>query len=286
MNGMKRMLTAGGIVLLLAGAAIIWLSLPSSPVKAQFRRDVAAELHKNRLQGGGEAFTEADFAHLPEAVQAYIKSCGYIGAAKMSWLGMEYRDVAFSQGRGSTAMTIDYAQYNFVSAPCRLAVIDSRLFGIPFEGYDYYRGGQGGMKGVLAKAITLFDQNGADMDRACLVTFLAESMFAPSILLQDYITLEELNEHQVRASITYGGQTASGIFTFNARHEMTAFTTNDRAATAADGSMEYVPWSALCTEYKTAADGIRRPTRFQAVWNYPDGDFTYFDGAISAVTCG
>ena len=26
------------------------------------------------------------------------------------------------------------------------------------------------------------------------------------------------------------------------------------------------------------------PDRFQAIWNYPDGEFVYFDGVISTVS--
>lgn len=110
----------------------------------------------------------------------------------MSYLKMEYHDVDFLQGRNGPALTIDYTQYNFIKEPCRMAFIDSSMFGIPFEGYDYYQNGTGGMKGVIAKAITVFDQKGADMDRACLVTFLTESLFAPAILLQDYIIFERI----------------------------------------------------------------------------------------------
>lgn len=204
----------------------------------------------------------------------------------MSYLKMEYQDVDFVQGRNGAKLKIDYTQYNFIKEPCRMALIDSSMFGIPFEGYDYYQNGAGGMKGVIAKAITLFDQTGADMDKACLATFLAESMFAPSILLQDYISFEEINDFEVRATITYGGQTASGIFTFNERYEMISFTTNDRAATGTDRSMEYIPWSALCKDYQLSENGIKYPTKFQAVWNYPDGDFIYFDGIISEVSYG
>ena len=142
------------------------------------------------------------------------------------------------------------------------------------------------MKGVIAKAITLFDQTGADMDKACLATFLAESLFAPTILLQDYIAFEEISTHKIRATITYGGQVASGIFTFNEQYEMISFTTNDRAATGTDGSMEYIPWSAICSDYQPAPNGIKYPTKFQAVWNYQDGDFVYFDGVISEVSYG
>ena len=76
----------------------------------------------------------------------------------MSYLKMEYRDVDFMQDRTGPALKIDYTQYNFVSEPSRMALIDSSMFGVPFEGYDYYQNGIRGMKGVIAKGITLFNQ--------------------------------------------------------------------------------------------------------------------------------
>ena len=138
----------------------------------------------------------------------------------------------------------------------------------------------------IAKAITLFNQTGADMDKACLATFLAESLFAPTILLKDYIIFEEINDFEVRATISYKGQTASGIFNFNEQYEMISFTTNDRAVANTDGTVEYIPWSALCGDYTVAKNGIKYPTKFQAVWNYSDGDFTYFDGTIDKISYG
>lgn len=282
----RKMLIAVGILLVFAGALMIWFNISYSPVKKQFQNDVASLVEHNKLPNGNEVFTKDDFVDLPTVIQKYIENCGYIGTPKMSYLKMEYHDVNFSQGRNDAKLKIDYTQYNFVKEPCRIALIDSSMFGVPFEGYDYYKNGTGGMKGVIAKSITLFDQTGADMDKACLATFLAESMFAPSILLQDYITFEEISDFEVQATITYGGQTASGVFTFNKQYEMISFTTNDRAATGTDGSMEYIPWSALCNDYKVSENGIKYPTKFQAVWNYPDGDFIYFDGVISGVSYG
>lgn len=281
-----KMIVAIGVLLVLVGTLTIWFNISYSPVKKQFQHDVAALLDKNKLVVDNEIFTEKDFSHLPFAIQKYIENCGYIGTPKMSYFKMEYHNVGFSQGRNGPTLTIDYTQYNFVNEPCRMALIDSRMFGIPFQGYDYYQNGTGGMKGVIAKAITLFDQTGADMDKACLVTFLAESLFAPAVLLQDYIIFEELSDLEVRTTITYGGQTASGIFTFNEQYEMISFTTNDRAVAGTDGSMEYVPWSALCNDYQLSANGMKYPTKFQAVWHYPDGDFVYFDGRINEISYG
>lgn len=282
----RKMFVVIGVLLVLIGMLMIWFNIPYSPVKKQFQNDIATISAENKLSVGDEVFTEKDFSDLPLAIQKYIENCGYIGKRKMSYLKMEYHNVNFSQGRNKPALTIDYTQYNFINEPCRMALIDSSMFGIPFEGYDYYQNGTGGMKGIIAKLITLFDQKGKDMDKACLATFLAESLFAPAILLQNYIAFEELSDFEVRATITYKGQTASGIFTFNEQYEMISFTTNDRAVTGTDGSIEYIPWSAICCNYQLSENGIKYPTKFQAVWNYPDEDFIYFDGVIGEVSYG
>lgn len=272
--------------IVLIGTLMIWLNISYSPAKKQFQNDVSELMTDNQLSVDHEVFKEEGFSNLPVAIQKYVANCGYIGTSKMSYLKMEYQNVDFLQGRNGPALTINYTQYNFVKKPSRLAFIDSSMLGIPFEGYDYYQNGKGGMKGVIGKIITLFDQTGADMDKACLVTFLAESLFAPSILLQDYISFEELSDFEVKATINYKKQTASGIFTFNKQYEMISFTTNDRAVTGTNGSIEYIPWSAICSDYQVFENSIKYPTKFQAVWNYSDEDFTYFDGNISKITYG
>lgn len=281
----KMFILIGGLFVLI-GIILIWFYVPYSPVKRDFQNDIDALMSENQLRTNNEVFTKEDFSSLPVAIQKYIQNCGYIGTPKMSYLRMEYNNVDFSQGKNHPTLKIDYMQYNFINEPCRMALIDSSMFGIPFEGYDYYQNGTGGMKGVIAKAITLFDQTGVDIDKACLATFLAESLFAPTILLQDYITFEEISDFEVQATISYKEQKASGIFTFNEQYEMISFTTNDRAVAGTDGSMEYIPWSALCGDYQISVNGIKYPSKFQAVWNYSDGDFIYFDGIISKVSYG
>ena len=63
----------------------------------------------------------------------------------------------------------------------------------------------------------------------------------------------------------------------NDNYEYVSFVTNDRAVTNTDGTMEYVPWTAKCENYKLADNGIKYPTVFKAVWNYEDEDFVYFE---------
>ena len=186
-------------------------------------------------------------------------------------------------GVNKPRLKIDYTHTDFSDSPDRLAFIDSKMFGVPFQGYDYYMDGKGGMKGVLAKLFTLFDQTGPEMDKACLITYLAEAFFLPEAFLKDFITFKQIDEHTVEVTITNKGVTASGVFHFNDSYEMTSFTTNDRGQIAPDGTIEYTPWEAQCENYKEYSDGIRRPTVFRAVWKNKAGDFIYFDGKISRV---
>lgn len=271
------------IVLTILALIIVWFLIPYSPTKSKFVSDVENLKSTNKIDTD-RLFEQSDFDKMPMPIQKYIAGCGYIGTSQMSYMRMEYKNVDFKQGRSGPSLTIDYTQYNFVSKPARMALVESNMFGIPFEGYDYYSDGTGGMKGVIAKVITFINQTGTDMDKACLATYLAECLFEPSVLLQDYITFEEIDDYHVRATISYGGQTASGVFTFNDNYEYISFTTNDRAVSNSDGTMEYIPWTAACSNYQISDSGIKYPTKFSAIWNYTDGDFIYFDGVISSVS--
>ena len=275
---MIALIVVAAIILLLA----VWFNIPYSPVKAQFITDVEARAQKVTAVAS-EKYTADDFKDLPPTIQKYLELNDYIGAKRYAVLSMEYRNVDFGLGVNKPRLKIDYTHTDFSDSPDRLAFIDSKMFGVPFQGYDYYMDGKGGMKGVLAKLFTLFDQTGPEMDKACLITYLAEAFFLPEAFLKDFITFKQIDEHTVEATITNKGVTASGVFHFNDSYEMTSFTTNDRGQIAPDGSIEYTPWEAQCENYKEYSDGIRRPTVFRAVWKNKDGDFIYFDGKISRV---
>lgn len=222
-------------------------------------------------------FSQEDISGLPIPVQKYFEYCGYLDTPKMRTMKAVYKDVMFKFGKGKPTIIIDYIQYNIADKPARIANIDSSMYGIPFEGLDSYTAGKGSMKGVLAKLFTLFNQTGETMDKASLVTFLSECLIIPNAALQDYITWEKIDDLHAKATISYYGRTASGIFAFNENGEMLSFTTDDREATATDGTSEKVKWSVVFGEYKET-EGIKKPTGFQAIWHYDDGDLVYFDG--------
>ena len=264
-----------GVIVGIVLSVLVFFALPYSKTRKEFSR--ATDILSSDAGSSDELFTLEDIASLPLAVQKYFIHCNFIGKPKMTHMRATFKDVDFSLGRGKPTITIDYVQHNGVRKPQRLAYIDSSLYGIPFEGFDSFMGGVGSMQGRIAKLFTLFDQRGEDMDRASLVTFLAEALFVPSAALQPYIQWEALDDTHAKATIEAYGLSASGIFTFSEEGEMKSFITDDRMATGMDGKKEKVRWTAILSDYRIQGD-LLLPSTLQAVWNYPEGDFLYFDG--------
>lgn len=268
------------VLLVLLTALFIFFKLPYSKTRAEFNK--AVENTISITSKVNEVFTEDDIKNLPKPVQKYFKYCGYIGKAKMNYMKAEFKNVSFKMSPEKT-INIDYTQYNFVNKPDRFAFIDSDLYGIPFEGFDSYNDGVGSMKGSIAKLITLFDQRGAEMDKACLVTYLAESLMVPSAALKDFIKWEEVDETHAKATINYYGISASGIFTFDEDGLWISFKTSDRVATSMDGSKREADWSAIIEDY-VENNGVLQPRVVKSIWHYPEGDFVYFNENNAYVT--
>lgn len=273
-RGKKIMVWFLGIFILLIAGIIVWFKLPYSPAKSEFS---ALRQHQMTNEKPAEGvFTLDDISRLPSPVQKYFKYCGYIGKPKMSNFKAYFNDVDFILSPDKPKLKIKYTQYDSVNTPERIAFIDTSMYGVPFQGIDSYLNGKGSMKGIIAKLFTLFDQKGQDLSKASLVTYLSESLIGPNIALQDFIHWEPIDETHAKAVLTYYGMSVSGIFTFDENGLMKSFTTDDRANTSTDGSVQNAEWSAICDDYKEI-NGIKYPTTLKAIWHYKTGDLVYFD---------
>lgn len=269
------------ILMVVLLAVILVFALLPSTVTRRFNRieqDLLATLAPS--QG---LFTLEELGDKPEAVRNFFITSGYIGKEKMSGLKAHFEGADFSLGQGKDRVVITYTQLNRADRPERYAQILSSIHHLPFEGLDSYAQGVGAMEGYLAKFFRLFNQKGEHMDRACLVTYLAEAFFLPSVALRSLIEWEELSPLEVKATIRAFGMEGSGIFTFAETGEMLSFTTDDRMAAGFDGSLQKVRWTAECSDYRMV-DGFSVPSTLKATWHYPEGDLTYFDGRDVVIT--
>lgn len=255
-------------VLLMVAGIIIYLKVPYSQVKKEYWNTIDKltqeyALPKNKI-------TEEDLKVLPEVLQKYFIKNGYVGVENASTVVFDFKDVDFAMGVNKPNVKIDYIVHSFVKEPIRVALIDSKMYGIPFQGIDICKDGKGSMKGVVAKHITLFNTSFEIIDSA----YLSECLMHPSLALQDNITYKQIDEYSVEATIRKNGVETTGIFYFNENYEMISFVDEKRLSAETN---THERWSAIPSEYKIF-NGINRPTRFQAVWHYEDRDLIYFDG--------
>lgn len=266
--------------ILLVAVILVILLLPST-VQRKFSH-IEQDFRATLIPSEG-IFTLEELEDKPQAVRNFFLKGGYIGKAKMSGLKAVFEKADFSLGQGKDWVVITYTQLNRADRPERFAQILSSIHHIPFEGLDSYAQGVGAMEGYLAKVFRLFNQRGDHMDKACLVTYLAEAFFLPSVALSPLIEWEALSLLEVKATIRAFGMEASGVFTFAESGEMLSFTTDDRMAAGFDGSLQKVRWTAECSDYRMV-DGFSVPSTLKATWHYPEGDLTYFDGKDVKIT--
>jgi hypothetical protein len=118
-----------GVLGFLVIAIIVWFVIPISPMKSEFLR-----FKKNQDAGlppSGEVFTRETITGLPIVLQRYLQKCGYIGKPIMRNIKINHNDVDFILN--GKPLKITCMQYNAGNRPDRLALIDTRLFGIPFR---------------------------------------------------------------------------------------------------------------------------------------------------------
>ena len=264
-----------GIIGLIISIIVIYFNVPYSRLKANFK-DYLVKSEENITTNKKD--TKYTLENLPQSIQNFYDYTGLMNKISCKHMSFDFKNADFVNIDMNKTLKIDYSEHIFGDVPARFAFIDSSLFGIPFQGLDSFIDGKGGMKGVVAKNITIFNQRGEEMDKAALVTWLAEIIFMPSQLLSGDVELKEIDKNTVGVAITYDKITVSGIYKFLDNGELVEFTTDDRAISHSDGGLEYKKWSAQYEEYKNK-DGLFLPSRFKSKWHLENEDITYFDGS-------
>lgn len=152
--------------------------------------------------------------------------------------------------------------------------------GIHFAGRDKYENGKGHM--LIKSIIPVADAKGKEVDQGAMVRYLVEIVWFPSAALNDYIQWEQIDSTTAKATMTYGGITASGLFKFDANGDVINFEAKryyDRkgGATLEDWFIQVEPNS-----YKEF-EGVRVPTRSAVTWKLKEGDFTWYKLEITDI---
>jgi hypothetical protein len=124
----------------------------------------------------------------------------------------------------------------------------------------------------LFSLIPVVDAKGEEIDQGALLRFLGEMVWYPSAALKDYVAWDGIDANTARATMRYGGITASGTFKFNENGDFVSFEA-DRYYYRKEGST-LEKWVITASDH-SEFDGIRIPANLSVTWRL-DGDFTWY----------
>jgi hypothetical protein len=245
--------------------------------KSETKQMVATSKDSNHI------ISEQDISGLPLPVQKYFRNCGFIGTKQTAYACVHWKWSQIKLTPEKPWLSLETRQYNFVSEPSRIAYMKARMLGIfPFEGRDLFAKGHGHMYGKLAKLIPIFNEKDYEISLGSAIIVLAESLFIPSIALQNYIRWESVDSMSAKARFQYGNINVGGTFYFNESGEYIRFETNDRPYLKPNGGYEVKPYTVLISDYKNQ-DNLRIPCKVRAIWNLDEGDFEYWRGEVERI---
>jgi len=272
---------------ILIGCAILAMSIcliASISIIGQigFNRSVKKEkeILLEKQNGSKDLDLQAAMSKLPDPVAKWLLASGfdgqnYVGTVKLKqngelrtaigkpWLPMEAKQLFVT------------AQPGFVwDAKIRMAP------GIYLNGIDIYSNGKGSMLIKLMSVVNVVDAQGPEIDQGTLVRYLAEIAWFPTAALSEYIEWEAIDEKTAKAKITYGGIEAEGIFEFNEKGQVLAFSA--KRFMENKGEYKLKDWKALLDGHENLG-GFIVPTRAKLIWELEEGDFEWFRCEVTEI---
>ncbi len=146
------------------------------------------------------------------------------------------------------------------------------------SGRDKYTDGHGNMLIKLYSLLPIVASTGKELDQGTLLRYMAEMHWFPSAALNDYLTWEAIDANSARATMSYKGVTASGVFTFSEQGDLLNFI----AKRYREDKGKYVleDWGGVAKEFKEF-HGVRIGSRVDVIWHYQTGDFNWYQCEIT-----
>ncbi|WP_243450400.1 DUF6544 family protein [Desulfosporosinus sp. Sb-LF] len=268
-----------GILIMFFCLSLIVTFVANSLFTKKVESEVEALFANHKQQEKG-LVSKAELVGLPSPVQKWLEYSQLVGKERISTVRL--KQVGSLRMKIEQPWMAEEAEQYFTTVEpgfiWKAKIKPARVLFI--AGRDRYSNGQGNMLIRLLSLITVANGSGPEIDQGTMLRYLAETVWFPSAALSDYITWEAINETSARASMSYGGVTASGVFTFNEKGEAVNFTAKRYMDNNGKYSLE--TWSVSMRDYKVF-EGIKIPTKGELTWKLQSGDFTWFNWEITDI---
>lgn len=230
-----------------------------------------------------DIITEGELKDLPIPLQKYLKNTGIIGKAHVKYFHVQMTGgMRLDKDQALKPCKVD--QYTFTESGRRLFYMTMKIKGISISGLHHYNALDAFMKIKILDLLKIVDHSGQMMQRAETVTYFNDlCLMAPGALLREDIDWETIDPDHVKGTLRKHGHQVSAILSFNDLGMLDNFISEDRMVINKEGQYIKMPWSTPMHAFGPVGD-YYLPKEGQAVWHYPQGDFSYIKLKIDNVS--
>ncbi|NMO22764.1 hypothetical protein HPC49_23485 [Pyxidicoccus fallax] len=214
--------------------------------------------------------TAGELAPLPMPVRRWLETSGVVGRPRVRTARLLQRG-GLRTAPDQPFMPAEARQYFTLDEPgfvWRVRVHMMRV--LPLVGRDAYLDGRGRMRISAASLVPVVDASGPEIDQGTLLRFLGELVWIPSAALSPYIHWEPIDDTHARATMSWRGVSASGVFTFDAKGRFLQMSAQRYMGGGPSPKLE--TWVVPAREWREV-HGYVIPTRGDVVWKLASGDF-------------
>lgn len=275
--------TVVNVVLVLAAGYAFASSGPAS-FHAQYRDQAARALAA--VDPTPPTVTDADLAALPHPLAAYIRASGAVGKPRVVSFRAGFHGRIRSDPDAAWMPFTGQQTNSYGPSPTRIFLMDARRSGLPVTVLHAFVDAGATMRVRLLSVIPVVTAAGPEMDRSETVTVFNDLVvMAPGAIVDAPVTWTAVDPLHVRGDFTNGGQTVSALLTFNARHDLVDFASDDRMRASTDGKT-FTParWSTPLSGHRDTR-GHRVLMTGEGVWACPPkGSFTYLEFHLDSIS--
>lgn len=224
--------------------------------------------------------SKADIEVLPQNVQRWLKYAQIIGKEKITSVRLKQK-ATMRLEIDKNWMPVQAEQYFTTEEPSfiwKANIKMAPLFHI--VGRDVYTEGKGNMLIKFLSLFTVANSKGKEINQGTLLRYLAEMVWFPTAVVNNFITWEEIDTEHAKATMTYKEVIASGVLTFNDKGEVINFEAERYGEF--DNKFRLELWSISLYAYKEF-DGIKVPTKGDVTWKLKTGNFNWFNFEVTQI---
>lgn len=272
----RRLLVGVGLVSILQ-------IIPWSPLGWWAKRNDQRIISREPLADrGADRVSEADLHGLPDPIQRYINTVGWVGRPRPSFMRITTQASRMLVAGFPSPVAMRFTQLNAASSPERQRIARGRTAGLALEAVDSFVNGTDTLNVMSARFLPLLHRAGRDMDASGLAAWMAEAILIPGALLEredhnHQITWTPIDDKSAGLTVKAFGLTVDGVFTIGDDGLVHTFTTDGRPWV--EGRKRYRPagWTMTYDGWVDTAGG-KLPTTLKTFWHV-DGQDT--QGLIS-----